>query len=147
MTVRFRHKTPGRLVAHNNSWRQVLKTGLIPDAKQFILFHYIVYYCITMFWNKKKDKADPNLAKIGDTVMYLQCNGCMGENHEFVWIGKVTEIKKYTSQNMLPYHEVVCEILKEGHRDWRDYPMGYKSFCLEDGSAQRLSDNLIVLFK
>jgi hypothetical protein len=92
-----------------------------------------------------------SLAKVGDVVLYIQCDGCMASEHNLKWVGivvKMQDTRVYNgNRNGEPCTLVTCEVVKNGNQDWRDAPLGYRTFIREDKSFQRLGPNLIVGFK
>lgn len=90
-------------------------------------------------------------AQVGDVVLYYQCDGCMGSDHNLKWTGIVVTLEKTNiydgNSGGRPCTKVTCEVMKKGNQDWRDVPLGYESFIREDLSFQRLGPKLIVGFK
>jgi hypothetical protein len=98
------------------------------------------------FWNAFNVWRNKESAKVGDTVIKVQCNGCMASDHVFEWAGEITGFEAGTS-HMSGYNFAVVKVLKKGALDHRDVDLGIERVVVEDGSFQRLGTNLLGWFK
>ncbi len=85
-------------------------------------------------------------ARVGDTVLKFQCDGCMAHEHNFKWVGQINRFEP--GQGFMGrYNFAVVTIIKQGHEDSRDHDLGEDRLVVEDGSFQRLGPRLWGYFK
>lgn len=76
---------------------------------------------------------------LGATVSAFQVNGCMGHEHQLLWLGR---IERFEERWGLPHIVVtlfyVADGLYRSHRDIRDGDLGVEYINLHDSSLQEL---------
>ncbi|RWB08749.1 MAG: hypothetical protein EOQ39_18945 [Mesorhizobium sp.] len=79
----------------------------------------------------------------GSLVTMFRCDGCMGTDHKFQWIGTVTgfEMTRYAG-----WAAQVRIIKRDNAGDWRDGDQGYEIVTLGE-SIQKLAPNLYGVFR
>ena len=78
----------------------------------------------------------------GVTVVAFVCNGCMGHDHQFNWMGRVERFEEKWGRE-----HAVARVLKRGNQDVRDTDLGVVHIPLHDSQLQQIHGSIYAYYQ
>ena len=98
--------------------------------------------------NPVKFRPDFKRAKLGDSIIYFESNGCMAHEHTFKWAGTIANFYKGNIPGMVgPQPFARVRVHKKGNLDSRDFGETYEHIPVEDPGLQRLSQTMLLYLR
>lgn len=81
---------------------------------------------------------------IGKTVIHFTTHGCMGQDHQFYYFGKIIEPCYPTNDKSLKYYKI--EVLKYQSTEKRDGNLKFDFINVPAWYLQKLDENIFVAY-
>ena len=90
-------------------------------------------------------RPDFKRAKLGDSIICFQANGCMASDHKFLWAGTIENFFRRPIAGLVgPQPFARVRVHKKGNLDSRDFGQTFEIVAVNDPSLQRLSQTLLL---